>query len=96
MKKYCARTLLLAWVLWEHTVTYAHGSKKEAWRYLDDHYFSWTCEFESYWQAMSLANNARAKFLHWNSVWIYSPDETMELHEYTCFPRGVDSRPKPQ
>ena len=85
---------LLAWVLWEHTVTYAHNTKNEAWHHVDDHYFTWTCKLESYWQAMSLANNPHAKFLHWNSVWIYSSDKPTELHEYICLPRGVDSHQK--
>ena len=96
MKKYCASTVLLAWALWDHTLVFGRNTKNEPSHFVGHHYFNWTCKLQSYWQAMSLAQtDSRARYLGWNSVWIYGPNNQSELHEFICLPT-VDSTLKEQ
>ena len=96
MKKYCAATVLLAWALWDHTLVFGRITKNEPSHFVGHHYFSWTCKLQSYWQAMRFAQaNPRAKYLGWNSVRIYGPNNQSELHEFICLP-SVDSPSKEQ
>jgi len=91
MRKYCVTAILLAWVMWEYTLTFVHGTKGETWHHVDAYYFEWTCKLGSYWEAKSLANNnPRGTYQGWNSVEVDRPNKPSELHEFICFPDDVD------
>lgn len=90
MNKCCATAILLAWVLWEYTMAFSHGTKSETWRHVDAHYFNWTCKLASYWEASSLAKGPRRRYLGWNSVEIEWRNKPSEIHEFICFPDDVD------
>lgn len=91
LRKYCVTAILLAWVMWEYTLTFPHGTKSETWRRVDDHYFQWTCKLASYWEARNLAhNNLHSRYLGWNTTQLDRRNGPSELHEFICFPDNVD------